>query len=255
MGRERFILKPTIELELRAHHWELTHEAIIKNLYYTEFDPGETLIDFAIFVEENQTKDDIANTDSWILDPNFRIAHGHAGNDSSVPPNYNTDRYGNTPLDTIEDRALPYYEFLGLPDEIPVIVGNLKDNICRSCAFGKGNGGLHCRSLDNPINKSQEHHYVKKLMKEMFLYTTYPLKDEERDYEKMSVKRAPNPATFVPFTADLLYTNDVIALSAPLGFIRDVLTYKATRGFERPFLRYDALLQSKGLSLPKAALL
>lgn len=136
---ERETTKLQVDFPVRPHHFDL-HVEFVNWIYDTKTpDPKRISYSYAKAITQTVEASNI---------PNFREKYGRSVDDSSVPEDYPTDVNGTIPDDTTGRFAETFEEFFTRSEDAITNVGPTMDAFCKGCAFGDGQGGLHCRTYD-----------------------------------------------------------------------------------------------------------
>jgi hypothetical protein len=238
------------ELTIRSHHMDF-YDLIIRS---TAFSSATTFEKICRPIIEDNLSNIIE--DSYDLGIGFRNYYGYPINDNSIPFTYAEDIIGRVKSEGNREeykrKALNrYLRFLTAPDDTPVRIGTLLDDICKDCFFGNGNGGSHCRKLDAWRDGEEEaalFGFKRNVLEFLSETAIADRKKAHPDQYQIRTIQRPVERPLIKRQIRTVRTQDTLQLEMPLGLVRDVLTYSVTKGQRNIFYSYHDLLQRRGIS-------
>lgn len=195
------------------------------------------------FTEESR----IANAEAVA----FRRQQGVDPYDDSYPTSLPDDYIGNNPTLYTQRRTRNYLEMLRAPDTDIAVLGPYKDGICRSCIFGKGQGGLHCERMDflreslkieEFLDHAREYFDARKSQGRRGRFPETEITSKETRFDPPQVWTEYDEGALVKHTRK----REIHEVTMPLGLYRDMITWLATDG---KYFTYSGFIRAKGLRI------
>lgn len=233
-------------LDIRTHHIIQQYVPLMAKLARSRLPFTEVA---ALTTIQTATANIRASTNIHDLNEGFLSSYGHnlTLTDQPAPKDYAedtlsqnlTDLSGTFPTNMIQ----AFYDFLTYPSNTPTILGpEIIDKICQGCDFGKGQGGLHCRTTSAEAEMTAG--------MDILFYTTQLLNDP-----RIEVKKQEDPPRY-EFQRKIVQVQNLppnsterpwaLKFTMSLGLLRDSLTYYVTNG---QFIQYEELLDATRRSL------